>query len=81
MDVVNTRLLQARVSRTSAFPPLLVAAGHNDIESKHPVMFKKTVSDFIIHCKRVFDIQADTLSDLESQDSAIATKVPPLIDI
>lgn len=81
VDVVNTRLLQARVSRTSAFPPLLVAAGHNDIESKHPVMFKKTVSDFIIHCKRVFDIQADTLSDLESQESATATKVPPLIDI
>ena len=81
VDVVNTRLLLARVSRTSAFPPLLVAAGHNDIESKHPVIFRKTVSDFITHCKRVFDIQADTLSDLESQESTAATKVPPLIDI
>lgn len=34
IDVVNTRLLQTRLGRTSVYPPLLVAAGHNDIESK-----------------------------------------------
>ena len=60
IDVVNSRMLQSRLSRSSSYPPLYVAAGHNDIESQHPVIFKKTVRDFLKHCDKAFDIQAET---------------------
>lgn len=63
IDIVNSRLLYARLSSSSSYPPLFVAAGHNDIETQHPVIFQKTVGDFLKHCCKRFDIQAESYEE------------------
>lgn len=84
IDSCNTHLLQECVQKKALYPPLLLAAGHNDIESSYPVLFHKTIRDFVTFCRGRFSIQQEPVSTVEEESSK---SLPPraqeavLIDI
>lgn len=50
INVVNARILASHLSQRSKYTPLFVHAGHNDIESTHPITLREYLNAFFRHC-------------------------------